>query len=221
MRYTPEFVDRFCQELGSAQPQKPARADGLSKQRIVASVRPQIDLWRRQGHSLAAIATRFSELGVSMSAATLRTCLRRSKPTNGATRTKPKRRSAGATMRAMPQRNASAPRAPAPDTAAPHGEAAEEQPPHTTAAIAPLSAEHSDAQLESVLGAHSPTPDTGSRREAAVPTLDGPAHPSQHAEPAVAASLARSTVGRERQPYRSSIIIRPEKPLSAFKENSR
>ncbi len=227
MRYTPEFVDRFCLELGTAQPQKPARVDGLSKQRIVSSVRAQIDRWRREGHSLAAIATRFSELGVEMSAATLRTCLRRSKSTTGTTRAKPKVRSTGATKIPTPHRTAANATGTRPQTtvpAAPPGAAAKERPPHISAELQPPRPEHSGAQLESVLGADIPTPDTGSRKEAAAPTPDVPAplpaQPIRHAEPAVAVPVARTTVGHEKPPYRSAIIIRPEKPLSAFKENS-
>jgi hypothetical protein len=80
MSYDPEFVERFLLEFGATPPAELERIRAASKQTLVVAVRQHIERWRRDGHPLEAIAQRFSELGVTMSKATLRTCLRRSAP---------------------------------------------------------------------------------------------------------------------------------------------
>ncbi len=77
MTYDETFFRRFLEVFASAPPEASERARPISKQRIVSSVRSQIDQWRRQGHTLESIAARFAALGVAMPVATLRTCLRR------------------------------------------------------------------------------------------------------------------------------------------------
>lgn len=77
MTYDRSFLEKFIEEFGSDAPTRPPRERAVSKQLIVSSVRPQIDEWRAAGHALDAIAKRFTALGVPMSLATLRTCLRR------------------------------------------------------------------------------------------------------------------------------------------------
>lgn len=78
MSYDRKFLESFVEQFGSTQPPASTREQTVSKQLLVATVLPQIDQWRRAGHSLEAIATHFTALGVTMPVATLRTCLRRS-----------------------------------------------------------------------------------------------------------------------------------------------
>jgi hypothetical protein len=100
MRYEPAFVEAFIAQCRTSAPSLPTRKPGASKRMLVEAVRPQIDQWRNEGHTLKAIAQRFSELGVPMSVNTLRTCLRRSespaRPRRRARARRPKRDSSRA-----------------------------------------------------------------------------------------------------------------------------
>lgn len=104
MSYDRKFLESFVEQFGSTQPPASSREQTVSKQLLVATVLPQIDRWRRAGHSLEAIATHFTALGVTMPVATLRTCLRRSqqpsptppRPTRSQRGRRPARKPSGA-----------------------------------------------------------------------------------------------------------------------------
>jgi len=78
MKYDDAFVERFLAEFAASPPRVQQRKAGANKRMLVATARARIEHWRREGHTLEAIAQRFSDLGVPMSTNTLRTCLRRS-----------------------------------------------------------------------------------------------------------------------------------------------
>jgi hypothetical protein len=74
--YEREFIDRIIQEMDALPPYEETRR---SKQQLIAELAPVIASLRQKGYTWKAVAETITNKGVPISAAVLRTYLRRSK----------------------------------------------------------------------------------------------------------------------------------------------